>query len=232
MGLQDTQRAIAKFQVKVKVAKACHFSFSFFCLFDTYIRTYKNNNARQFQKEREAAMTKKTKTIEEILNWWNIGNYCTLEDGLAFHFTFDGSNWSNAERVPDKQLTALILQLKWKRLGTIGEQPNGGGDNMEDQTWRIIPEYLVRIFRYAFLHVDRISGFGWVVNGKNGLQLDFVWPFSIEMWNRMLPMDKNDNDDMATSFPRQQNWIKIMNATKCDWDTVVFKNTKGKLQSG
>lgn len=133
MGLQDTQRAIAKFQVKVKVAKACHFSFSFFCLFDTYIRTYKNNNARQFQKEREAAMTKKTKTIEEILNWWNIGNYCTLEDGLAFHFTFDGSNWSNAERVPDKQLTALILQLKWKRLGTIGEQPNGG------ITWRTKP---------------------------------------------------------------------------------------------
>lgn len=35
-----------------------------------------------------------------------------------------------------------------------------GEKNMEDQAWRIIPEYLVRIFQYAFLHVDRISKLG------------------------------------------------------------------------
>jgi len=74
MGLQDTQRAIAKFQVKVKVAKACHFSFSFFCLFDTYIRTYKNNNARQFQKERgsDDEENENNRRNPELMEYWKL----------------------------------------------------------------------------------------------------------------------------------------------------------------
>jgi len=85
-----------------------------------------------------------------------------------------------------------------------------GEKNMEDQAWRIIPEYLVRIFQYAFLHVDRISKLGFRSQRQDWLATWFFFLFylQIQMWNRMLPMDKNDNYGMATCLPRSKTELK------------------------
>jgi len=69
----------------------------------------------------------------------------------------------------------LILLMKWKRL-----QLTGG------KAWRIIPEYLVKNISVW------ISTRGSVKKKKNSVA-QIILPLSIQLWNEMSSVDKNDN---------------------------------------